>query len=269
VDDTELLERARAGDREALESLMERHQAQVFRFGMKMCRDPEDAKEVLQETLLALARGIRDFRGASSLSTWLFTVARSFCIKARRRDARRAQAGGAPLSTEETTQLESLADPAPGADEALATREIGGALERAIAALEPMYREVLLLRDVEGLSAKEVAEVVGISEQAVKSRLHRARLAVRDGVASFLGAPAEPAATSCPDVLAMFSQNLEGEISAETCARMQEHVAACPPCRERCDSLQKTLALCRASGERSSVPAAVQEQVRVALRAAG
>jgi len=74
--DVELLAAARAGDRGALEALLERHEAQVYRFGMKMCRDPEDAKDVLQETLLAVARGVRDFRSASSVSTWLFPIAR-------------------------------------------------------------------------------------------------------------------------------------------------------------------------------------------------
>jgi RNA polymerase sigma-70 factor (ECF subfamily) len=81
--DERLLADARAGDRQALEMLLERHQAQVYRFGMKMCRDPEDAKDVLQDTLLAMARSVRDFRGASSISTWLYRIARSFCIKKR------------------------------------------------------------------------------------------------------------------------------------------------------------------------------------------
>ena len=79
-----LLERARLGDRQAIEELLARHQAQVYRFGLRMCRNPEDAEDVLQETLLAMARGVRDFRGASSISTWLYTIARSFCIKKRR-----------------------------------------------------------------------------------------------------------------------------------------------------------------------------------------
>src|SRR5678816_3525812 len=83
--DQVLLDRARSGDAVALEQLLERHQAQVYRFGMKMCRDPKDAKDVMQDTLLSMARGVRDFRGASSISTWLYTIARSFCIKKRRR----------------------------------------------------------------------------------------------------------------------------------------------------------------------------------------
>jgi RNA polymerase sigma-70 factor (ECF subfamily) len=68
--DQVLLDRSRAGDAPALERLIERHEARVYRFGMKMCGDPEDARDVLQETLLAMARGVRDFRGASSISTW-------------------------------------------------------------------------------------------------------------------------------------------------------------------------------------------------------
>src|SRR5690606_38585128 len=82
--DVELLEAARNGDKAALEALLDRHQAQVYRFGMRVCRPPGDARDVLQESLLAMARGVREFRGASSLSTWLYTVARSFCIKKRR-----------------------------------------------------------------------------------------------------------------------------------------------------------------------------------------
>jgi RNA polymerase sigma-70 factor (ECF subfamily) len=253
-----LLERARGGDRGALEALLERHQAQVYRFGMKMCRDPEDAKDVLQDTLLALARGVRDFRGASSLSTWLFTVARSFCIKKRRKPA---------VASGELHEAEHVVDAAPAADDALASRQIEDALEQAIRLLEPMYREVLLLRDVEGLSAKEVAEVLGIGVPAVKSRLHRARIAVRERIAPLLEAPLEPAAPGCPDILTTFSRNLEGEISADVCARMEAHVAGCEHCRATCDSLKHTLSMCRASGPKTKVPEAVQAQVRTALRA--
>lgn len=83
--DAELVSAAQRGDRLAMGRLLERHQAKVYRFGMRMCRGEDDAKDVLQETLLAAARTLPDFRGASSLSTWLYTIARSFCIKQRRR----------------------------------------------------------------------------------------------------------------------------------------------------------------------------------------
>src|SRR6516165_11574163 len=83
--DDALLAGVRAGDEQALAKLLERYAPAVYRFGAKMCRDPEDARDVMQDTLLAAARGLREFRGGASLSTWLFTIARSFCIKARRR----------------------------------------------------------------------------------------------------------------------------------------------------------------------------------------
>ena len=83
--DEALLDACRAGDRAALDRLLERYEPRIYRFGLRMCRDREAARDVLQETLIAAARTVRDFRGTSSLSTWLYTIARSFCIKQRRR----------------------------------------------------------------------------------------------------------------------------------------------------------------------------------------
>ncbi|MEO8182335.1 MAG: sigma-70 family RNA polymerase sigma factor [Deltaproteobacteria bacterium] len=265
--DDQLLERARAGNGAALETLLERHQARVYRFGMKMCRDPEVAKDVLQDTLLTLARGVRDFRGDSSLSTWLYTIARRFCIKKRRR-RRLGPNEEHSLDVDVSAQAKQVADPAQAPDEVLAGKQIEHALEHAIQTLEPKYREVLLLRDVEGLTAPEVAEVLGVSIQAVKSRLHRARLSVRAQVAPLLGTPTEAmaAAGTCPDVLTLFSRHLEGEISTETCAEMQRHLLTCDRCRDACDSLQRTLALCRATAPTIQVPKSVQSSVRVALK---
>jgi RNA polymerase sigma-70 factor (ECF subfamily) len=264
--DHELVAAARDGDKGALEELLERHEGRVYRFGMTMCRDPEDAKDVLQDTLLAMARGVRDFRGASSISTWLYTVARSFCIKKRRRgkfDPERVHS----LDTDAAPEAARLADPAMAPDDALAGKQVEQALERAIGSLDPMYREVLVLRDVEGLTAPEVAEVLGVSVQAVKSRLHRARLSVREKVAPLLGIPGAPAALgTCPDVLTLFSQHLEDEISADVCAEMERHLEGCPRCRGACDSLKRTLALCRTAGPSAEVPAGVQASIKAALR---
>lgn len=261
-DDDRLVESARSGDRLALEKLLEAHQARVYRFGLEMCRDPDAAEDVLQETLLAVARGIGGFRGASSISTWLYTIARSFCIKKRRR----RKSAPAERSRVGEVEAERLPAATKGPDEALADKQIESALKQAIGELEPIYREVLLLRDVEGLTAPEVAQVVGTSVDAVKSRLHRARLAVRARVAPLLGIGAESAAPAgCPDVLGLFSRHLEDEISAEVCAQMERHLEACGHCRGACDSLRRSLALCRGAPA-PSVPLAVQESVRAAVR---
>jgi RNA polymerase sigma-70 factor (ECF subfamily) len=262
--DTELLASARAGDRRALETLLERHQPRVFRFGLRMCGEEERAKDVVQETLLAAARGIRDFRGASSVSTWLYTIARSFCVKSRRTSKFAPEHVG---SLDESEAAE-IPDVRRGPEEEASSRQVEDALGSAIAALEPMYREVLVLRDVEGLSAAEVAEVTGISVEAVKSRLHRARVAVRERVAPLLGIEPEAApgrAPACPDIVELFSRKMEGEISGDVCAELERHVQACDACRARCDSLRATLSLCSRAGA-EPVPARVERSVREALR---
>lgn len=263
--DTALVEAAKTGDRRALEELLSRHQGRVFRFGRKMCGDDEDAADVLQETLLAAARTLPEFRGASSVSTWLYTIARSFCIK-RRRTSKFAPQHINSLDADGERAAE-VPDPARSPEESAAGKELQDALDGAIAALEPGYREVLVLRDVEGLSANEVAEALGLSVDAVKSRLHRARVTVRERVAPALGvvdAPA-PAGPGCRDVVEIFSRRMEGEIDGSACAELESHLQGCPTCRGRCDSLRSTLALCKRAGEDHPVPADVERKVRHAL----
>lgn len=258
--DERLLESLRQGDEGALRALLERYEPVVYRFGLRMCRDPEDAKDVLQDTLLALARGARDFRGGAAFSTWLYTIARRFCAKRRKRGADRSGRAGS-LDEDEALTVPS---PTRAPDDASADREIASALDAAIDALEPSQREVLLLRDVEGLSAREVADVLGISVDAVKSRLHRARIGVREAVAPLL-APPTP---TCPDVVQVLSGHLEGEVAAADCAEMERHVLGCAACRTRCDGLRETLAACRASAAHGEVPPEVQREVRAAVQRA-
>lgn len=265
-DDRQLIAAVQAGDRRALAALLERHEPRIYRFAMKMCGHPEDAKEVLQDTLFAAARTARDFRGASSVPTWLWTIARSFCIK-RRRKSKFAPEHEESLDTGADSPSVSVVDPSRDPEEALAGRQVERALDDAIMALDPKSREVLLLRDVEGLTAPEVAQVLGISVLAVKSRLHRARVAVRERVAPLLGfddsKPAAPG--TCPDVVTLLSQHLEDEISADTCAAMEKHLESCDRCQDACESLRRVLRMCRTSAA-PVIPSALQESVKVALK---
>lgn len=264
--DEQLVDGARSGDRASLERLLERHERRVYRFGLKMCRDPEAAKDVLQETLIAAARTVKDFRGASSASTWLYAIARSFCIKQRRRSKFAPEHEESIDTAGAGREVLEIADPARAQDDVLSGRQVERALEKAIAELDPMYREILLLRDVEGLSASEVAEAVGVSVEAVKSRLHRARVAVREKLAPLLsGEPESPITEACPEVVSLFSRHLEGEISAPVCDEMERHLAGCRRCSERCATLQQTLTSC-ARTPLPDVPVPVQQDVRRALR---
>jgi RNA polymerase sigma-70 factor, ECF subfamily len=262
VDDSDLIEAARRGDRAALDAFVERYQDRVLRFGLKMCRNPEDARDIAQETLLAAARNISGFRGASSPSTWLYTIARRFCIKARRRGK---FAPRAVVSIEDDRMATRVADTRRGPELEVDDRRLGALLERAIAALDPRYREVLVLRDVEGLSAQEVAVVTGLGVEAVKSRLHRARLKVRADVAPLLGRVAAPG-PDCQDVVSLFSRHLEGDIDGATCADMERHVAGCSHCKGSCDALKRVLALCRGSAA-VELPQDLRQSVRAAIGA--
>jgi RNA polymerase sigma-70 factor (ECF subfamily) len=264
--DDELLMAARRGDAAALEALLLRYQPHLYRFGLRMCGNVEDAGDVAQESLISMARSLRDFRGESSVSSWLYTIARRFCIKKRRR-SKFAPAREESLDALGSAAAEHLADPAPSPEQTATNRELSTVLTNAIDALDPDQREVLVLRDVEGLSAPEVAKVVGISVDAVKSRLHRARVAVRQALAPALGlADSDTARGSmCPDVLALFSQHLEGDLHPSVCAEMEAHLAQCTHCRGTCESLKRTLAVCRQLPT-PEVPASVAASVRAAIQ---
>jgi RNA polymerase sigma-70 factor (ECF subfamily) len=267
-DDASLLDAARAGDAGALERLLEQHEPRLYRFARRLCRSPADAEDVLQESLISAARAIETFRGASSLSTWLYAIARSHCIKKHRR--RRAAPLEVSLEAEEAAPARDHPDPRPDPEAALQARRLETALEQAIARLDRPYREVLILRDVEGLTAPEVSTVTGLSVAAIKSRLHRARSRVREELAPLLAPRGELAAAAssdrpCPDVVRLLSRHLEGDISPRTCARMEKHLANCPRCRVSCDGLRRVLETCRAAPT-PEVPPALQERVRAAIR---
>jgi RNA polymerase sigma-70 factor, ECF subfamily len=259
--DAELIERARGGDREALSELLERVEPTIYRFAMKLCRHPEDARGVLQETMITMARSLEDYRGEAALSSWLYAVARSHCSRKRRR-SKFAPERIESLEREARAAAEGIASDQPTPAEEIERQRLLRALEGALRNLSDEHREVLVLRDVEGLTAPEVAGILELSVAAVKSRLHRARAALREAMAPVLGgAPVSP---GCPDIVQAFSRNLEGELTAGACESMQAHVDACPRCKASCDVLRDTLALCSASGP-GQVPEKIKREVKRAV----
>jgi RNA polymerase sigma-70 factor (ECF subfamily) len=263
VDEGSLVEAARNGDRDALDRLVDAISPRLLRFSLRLCGQPEDAEDVLQESLLAAARAIPSFRGESSLSTWLFSIARSFCIKKRRR---KRSVVAVSMETEEGAGVREVATSDPSPFDALENARIASALEEAFARLDVPHREVLLFRDVEGLSATDTARAMGLSVAAVKSRLHRARSAVRQDLAPLLAGAVAPPRSGCPDIVRLFSRHLEGEIAPRTCAEMERHLSGCTSCEATCKSLKTTLALCR-SLPLPAVPTDLQERIRSQVRA--
>ncbi|MDH4186889.1 MAG: sigma-70 family RNA polymerase sigma factor [Nitrospira sp.] len=167
---------------EEFDKLYRDHVDLMYRYAHRLCGEPEAAKDLVQETFLNAYRGLKSFRGDARFSTWLYTIASRACMRMRHK---RKGEPERELSLDEfvpTSEGEiRLQVPMEGLspEEALQNKELRQALERAIDALPKKYRMVLVLRDMEGISAKEVATIMGLNERAVKSRLHRARLFVR------------------------------------------------------------------------------------------
>lgn len=260
----ELLAAARAGDRQALDRVVRRLADSAYRFGQTFCRDRDDAEDVKQDVLVALVSTLPSFRGDSSLSTWAWIVARRACAR-HRRHGRRTQS----LETAGEEPGRELPDPRPGPERDAERHELRAALERAIASLPAPQREVIVLRDVEGLPAARVAKLLGIQVRAVKSRLHRARLALRDALGAHAGSHVEtepaPRKPRCPDIARLLSRHLEGEVEGDLCARLEAHVRECPDCAARCAELREMLGACRRWGS-APAPRALRQRLGAMAR---
>lgn len=179
--DEELVRRSAAGDRRAFEALVGRHEAALYRFTVRVCGGEREAEDALQDGLLAAWRGCASFRGESAARTWLYQIVVNAC---RRRHRRRA---GEPERTDGDEAAAALPDGASGPEDRIGARQVGRAIDGALAEMTPESREVLLLRDVEGLSGEDTAAALGIGLAAMKSRLHRARLELKERVEARLG----------------------------------------------------------------------------------
>jgi RNA polymerase sigma-70 factor, ECF subfamily len=168
------LERARAGDRAALESVLRHHRRAIERMCTRMCSGAaEHTDDVIQDTYLAIVRNIASFRGQASFLTWAYTIARTAHGRRRRRAALAIVSGHLVAPAANSRPL----------DEVVAASKLGETICAALTALSETDRRVLLMRDLEGWSAHEVAERTGLTVPAVKTRLHRARVAMRSRLA--------------------------------------------------------------------------------------
>ncbi len=258
IDLGELVARARQGDREALEAVLATIAPSVRRFGLRMCKNVHDAEDVLQDTLINIANHLGEFEGRSSVSSWVFALTRSACTRKRR-----GLKNQPPVSDESVAETP---DHAPNPEARAADHELASALSRALDGLSDDYREVILLRDIEGLSAPEAASSLGISVDALKSRLHRAREALRGALRPLLEPASEQPPSGCPDVALLWSKKLEGDLSQGDCSAMEKHLATCPACGAACDALKRALLACQRV-RTEEVPPDIQARVKAAVRA--
>ena len=182
----ELVDRAVKGDREAMTQIVTQNERMVYNTALRLLADPVEAECVLQETFLKVVQALPEFKGGSSLSTWIFRIATNYALMLLRS---RKRGGGSLDDAESKVSQEALEafNNAVGNNplQAVMNQELRQAMEKAIADLPPKFRSVFVLKDIDGFSLKEIADMLDISLAAVKTNLHRARLFLRDRLAEY------------------------------------------------------------------------------------
>jgi RNA polymerase sigma-70 factor (ECF subfamily) len=263
------------GDDEALERALALLQNTVFSFSMKVCGQRQDAEDTMQEVLVKSVPYLPKFDSPRALVVWLYKVAKNRCLMSRRKSK---FAPKREISLEELMPDRQDLQRSDGArsvnPETVAIRsEEAGRLRKAIHKLPPQYRIVLVLRDMEGLTDEEVAEITGLRSGTVRVRLHRARLFVRkelmklgkprpqgkvEAVAPRVVATQPPRPPRCKAMFAELSNYLDEQIDDSLCNELEKHLDGCGPCQAFLASLQSTIEDCR------RLPVAVPDRVKAA-----
>lgn len=196
--DAELVARWQGGDRSAFDALIRRHERPVFRLMLRMLGSREEAQDATQEAFLSLHRHGHRFRGDARFSTFVYRVAANAALN-RRRTLGRSRAREQELARRQSGGLELPASPLDP-EGAAAGSQVQQAVQEALQSLPPDLRMALVLYDIEGQPYRDIAEALGIPEGTVKSRIHRARGALRERLRSFVRAQQEPREESDGDV---------------------------------------------------------------------
>jgi RNA polymerase sigma-70 factor (ECF subfamily) len=249
----------RRGDQAALEQALGLLQNTVFSFSMRVCGQREDAEDTMQEVLLKSVPYLPKFDSPKALVVWLYKVAKNRCLMSRRKSK---FAPAQELSLEELMpdrkELEQLSADGRINPEAYAIHsENASQLREAIQRLPAQYRIVLVLRDMEGLTDDEVAEITGLRPGTVRVRLHRARLFVRKEMMSagkprklkpsppVISSEKPPGPARCKELFAELSNYLDDQLDDSLCEELEKHIGGCGPCQVFLASLEATIEQCR------------------------
>jgi len=191
-DDAKLVERLIARDERAFNALVKSYERRVFALVLRMIGNRAEAEDLAQEVFVQVFKAIGSFRGESKLSTWIYRIAINLCKNrpkylrvrhAGEQDELEAVAERAPIGESRHANVAQIARP----DEMMSGKQVERIVQQAILALEPSFRECLVLRDVEDLSYEEIGAITGLPEGTVKSRIHRARAQLKELVEKALG----------------------------------------------------------------------------------
>src|SRR6266567_779395 len=186
IEESALVTQAREGDTVAFAELVRRYEGKIFRLAQHITQNREDAEDVLQESFMKAYEHLEQFKGDSKFYTWIVRIAvNQALMKLRRRKTDKSVSIDETIDTGEDTVVREIAAWGEDPEQRFSRDELGGILDTAIDSLEPLYRSVFVLRDIEELSTEETAEALGLSVPAVKSRLLRARLQLREKLTRF------------------------------------------------------------------------------------
>ena len=177
MEESKLVELAKSGDRQALAQLVKNNEQTVYNFSFKICRNRDKAEHIMQETFFSMIKSLHQFDGNSKISTWLYRIVSNHCLMLARKD--KSKTFVSIDNDDELYEDKYTADWSNIPNQNIENTELRKILDESINKLSPEYRIVFLLRDVEGLSTEETAELTELTVPAVKSRLHRARAFLR------------------------------------------------------------------------------------------
>ncbi|MGI4831070.1 MAG: sigma-70 family RNA polymerase sigma factor [Janthinobacterium lividum] len=184
--DLALVARAKAGDTAAFEQLVRQYDRQIYRTALHITQNREDAEDITQDVFFKAFQKLEQFQGNSKFSTWLVRIAvNESLMRLRRRKTSRTVSMDQDVETEEGAIPRDFAEWRPNPEQIFSQSELGDILRKTIAGLPPGFRTVFTLRDIENLSTEETAEALGLSVPAVKSRLLRARLQLRERLSRY------------------------------------------------------------------------------------
>ena len=184
--DLELVERAKAGDTAAFEQLVKQYERQIFRTANHITQNREDAEDITQDVFFKAFQKLDQFKGDSKFSTWLVRIAvNESLMRLRKRKTSKTVSMDQDLQTDEGSIPRDFAEWRPNPEQIYSQSELGDILRKTIAGLPPGFRTVFTLRDIENLSTEETAAALGLSVPAVKSRLLRARLQLRERLSRY------------------------------------------------------------------------------------
>ena len=186
--DIQLIQAINAGRQDLFYQLVERYEKRLYNFGMRMCDNPSDTEDMVQDTFLNVFKYLKGFRYETKFKNWLYRVATSACLKKKRRSKfapDRELSIDEFLPSDESAITTELPRWASQPLDLLLNEELGGVIQQALLDLPEKYRLVVVLRDVEGFNTQETAEILGLTPANIKVRLHRARLFLKDALKAY------------------------------------------------------------------------------------